>query len=56
MGIFSREQTTAIERLLQQGVSDFDIAQKVCPAGEDPELLLEAVSMHRDRHEKATSA
>ncbi|SDG86836.1 hypothetical protein [Alloyangia pacifica] len=56
MGIFNQAQTTAIEQLLAQGVSDFDIAQQVCPAGEDPELLLEAVSMHRERHDQATTA
>ncbi|WP_193789567.1 hypothetical protein [Salipiger sp. CCB-MM3] len=56
MGIFSTEQSTAIEQLLQRGMSDFDIAQRVCPAGEDPELLLEAVSIHREKHDQAAIA
>ncbi|WP_193789572.1 hypothetical protein [Salipiger sp. CCB-MM3] len=56
MGIFSKEQSSVIDQLLQRGMSDFDIAQRICPADEDPELLLEAVSIHRERHDQAATA
>ncbi|WP_353476234.1 hypothetical protein PVT71_25100 (plasmid) [Salipiger sp. H15] len=56
MGIFNREQANTVAQLLQCGLSDFDIAQRICPAGEDPELLLEAISIQRDRLELSASS
>ena len=52
MTMFNREQTKTIERLLDRGNSDFEIAQQICPSDDDPELFLEAVSAEHERHER----
>ncbi|WP_226623597.1 hypothetical protein [Alloyangia pacifica] len=56
MGIFSKDQASTVSQLLQSGMSDFDIALKVCPAGEDPELLLDAIAIQRERQDLATTS
>ncbi|WP_353476758.1 hypothetical protein PVT71_29080 (plasmid) [Salipiger sp. H15] len=55
MALFSSEQGKTIECLLERGLSDFEIARRVCPEGEDPELLLEAVALRRERQERCDS-
>lgn len=51
MGIFTREQAQKVEKLLECGLSDFDIARKVSGTGEDPEFFIDAVGTARERRQ-----
>ncbi|MBE9639222.1 hypothetical protein [Salipiger mangrovisoli] len=55
MGIFTREQSQVVEKLLECGLSDFDIARKVSARGEDPEILIDAVGTVRERRRASAS-
>ncbi|WP_459035782.1 hypothetical protein [Roseivivax sp. CAU 1761] len=48
MPILNDEQMRTARSLVGAGLSDFEVAQRVCPDGEDPELLLESVSTLRE--------
>lgn len=50
MSIISSEQAKSISTMVEQGLSDFDIAQQVA-AGDDPEMYLESVSTIREARE-----
>jgi hypothetical protein len=56
MNLLNREQANKVELLLLRGMSDFDIATKVCGSDDDPELYLEAVSAERERMDRSTAA
>ena len=50
--IITTEQAENITALVDEGHTDFDIAQQIA-AGDDPELLLDGVSVIREAHEAA---
>lgn len=52
MKILTKEfDTPEVEELLASDASDFEVAQQICPEGDDPELIIDFIAKAREPDE-----